>query len=124
MGWDEAELGRLRFWTEFKPFFLTELLQVVKYSTLRVRAISRRSVRSEAYPETKRFWTLAGCAALRQNRRWGPALSPSFYRWGFAVDGAVVTEFSSTNRDEVNIFTDPRVRRVLKNLRAIFSINA
>jgi D-lyxose ketol-isomerase len=37
---------------------------------------------------------------------------PNTLHWFQAgEDGAIVTEFSSTSRDEVDVFTDPRIRR-------------
>lgn len=40
-------------------------------------------------------------------------IPPDTRHWFQAgADGAVVTEFSSTSRDELDVFTDPRIRRV------------
>lgn len=40
-------------------------------------------------------------------------IPPDTLHWFQAGDeGAVVTEFSSTSRDELDVFTDPRIRRV------------
>ena len=40
-------------------------------------------------------------------------IAPGIRHWfQGGPDGAVVTEFSSTSRDELDIFTDPRIRRV------------
>jgi len=40
-------------------------------------------------------------------------IPPNTRHWFQAgPDGAVVTEFSSTSRDELDVFTDPRIRRV------------
>jgi D-lyxose ketol-isomerase len=39
-------------------------------------------------------------------------IPPDTLHWFQAgPDGAVVTEFSSTSRDELDVFTDPRIRR-------------
>lgn len=40
-------------------------------------------------------------------------IAPDTMHW-FAAgpDGAIISEFSSTSRDELDIFTDPRIRRV------------
>lgn len=40
-------------------------------------------------------------------------IPPNTWHWFQAAeDGAVVSEFSSTSRDEFDIFTDPRIKRV------------
>jgi D-lyxose ketol-isomerase len=40
-------------------------------------------------------------------------IPPDMRHWFQAgADGAIVTEFSSTSRDELDVFTDPRIRRV------------
>ena len=40
-------------------------------------------------------------------------IPPNTLHWFQASDeGAVVTEFSSTSRDELDVFTDPRIRRL------------
>ncbi|HEY0008830.1 MAG TPA: hypothetical protein VGB55_08915 [Tepidisphaeraceae bacterium] len=40
-------------------------------------------------------------------------IAPDTRHWFQAgADGAIVTEFSSTSRDELDVFTDPRIRRV------------
>jgi D-lyxose ketol-isomerase len=40
-------------------------------------------------------------------------IPPDTLHWFQAGDeGAIVTEFSSTSRDELDIFTDPRIRRI------------
>jgi len=39
-------------------------------------------------------------------------IPPNTWHWFQAAqEGAIVTEFSSTSRDELDIFTDPRIRR-------------
>ena len=40
-------------------------------------------------------------------------IPPDTLHWFQAADeGAVVSEFSSTSRDEFDIFTDPRIKRI------------
>lgn len=40
-------------------------------------------------------------------------IPPNTLHWFQAADeGAIVTEFSSTSRDELDIFTDPRIKRI------------
>lgn len=40
-------------------------------------------------------------------------IPPNTLHWFQAGDeGAIVTEFSSTSRDELDVFTDPRIRRI------------
>lgn len=40
-------------------------------------------------------------------------ISPDTFHWFQAGDeGAVVSEFSSTSRDDLDIFTDPRIKRI------------
>jgi D-lyxose ketol-isomerase len=49
--------------------------------------------------------------ALRPGQQY--TISPNTLHWFQAgPEGAVVTEFSSTSRDELDFFTDPRIRRV------------
>jgi D-lyxose ketol-isomerase len=40
-------------------------------------------------------------------------IPPDTLHWFQAADeGAVVSEFSSTSRDEFDVFTDPRIQRI------------
>ena len=50
-------------------------------------------------------------------RRWpgNPTIPPNTLHWFQSGDeGSLVSEFSSTSRDEFDIFTDPRIKRIVE----------
>jgi len=61
--------------------------------------------------DSKAFYTVFHEIVLTPGQQY--TIAPGTLHWFQAgPDGAIVTEFSSTSRDEADIFTDPRIRRV------------
>jgi D-lyxose ketol-isomerase len=62
-------------------------------------------------PGSEPYYTVWHEVALRPGEQY--TIPPNTLHWFQAgPEGAVVTEFSSTSRDELDVFTDPRIRRV------------
>ena len=69
------------------------------------------SPRARIPEDKKAFFTVWREVVLRPGGQY--TLAPDTLHWFQAGDsGAVVSEFSSTSRDELDIFTDPEIRRV------------
>jgi D-lyxose ketol-isomerase len=67
--------------------------------------------KASAPPSSASAYTVWHEIALQPGDQY--TIPPNTLHWFQAGDdGAVVTEFSSTSRDELDIFTDPRIRRV------------
>ena len=61
-------------------------------------------------PGSERYYTVFHELALAPGDQY--TIQPNMLHWFQAgAEGAVVTEFSSTSRDELDIFTDPRIVR-------------
>lgn len=63
---------------------------------------------------SERYYTVFHELELRPGEQY--TIPPNTLHWFQAgPDGAVVSEFSSTSRDELDVFTDPRIVRVPRN---------
>lgn len=69
------------------------------------------SVQARIPPGDEGYYTVFHEIELRPGEQ--HTIPPNTKHWFQAGDeGAVVSEFSSTSRDELDVFTDPRIRRV------------
>ena len=78
---------------------------------LYVEGAPSRSPKAAAPTGSESAYTVWHEIALRPGDQY--TIPPNTLHWFQAGDkGAVITEFSSTSRDELDVFTDPRIRRV------------
>lgn len=68
-------------------------------------------VQAQVPPGSEAYYTVFHEIALQPGDQY--TIPPNTRHWFQADDsGAIVSEFSSTSRDEFDIFTDPRIRRM------------
>ena len=78
---------------------------------LYVEGAATESVRARIPEGDEGHYTVFHEVELRPGQQY--TIPPDTKHWFQAGDeGAVVSEFSSTSRDELDVFTDPRIRRV------------
>ncbi|MCI3923147.1 D-lyxose/D-mannose family sugar isomerase [Paenibacillus sp. TRM 82003] len=78
---------------------------------LYVEGIPSESIQATVPSRSRAYYTVFHEIALRPGEQY--TIPPATKHWFQAGDeGAVVSEFSSTSRDELDIFTDPNVRRL------------
>lgn len=69
------------------------------------------AIQAEIPPQSKDYYTVFHEVVLLPGQQY--TIPPGTFHWFQAAEeGAVVSEFSSTSRDEYDIFTDPNVVRI------------
>lgn len=78
---------------------------------LYVEGPPRQPIRATVPKGSEPYYTVFHEIVLKPGQQY--TIAPNTLHWFQAgPDGAIVTEFSSTSRDEFDIFTDPRIRRI------------